>query len=299
MPQNEKTGYARYLPIETDALLWGLHVVDCGYTEIAPGSEYPPGKERHPSNYMFSWENGRTLNEYQLVYITEGSGVFESEPTGRVKIEAGNIFLLYPGIWHRYQPTRETGWHESWIGFNGDYAQRIMTNFFPPEKAVISTGYNEKLITHIRSTTDLMRQAPLGYQQLLAARTIDILARIRSLSLSSSPINRKNADKVQQARCYLLEHFNEEIDLDALAKDLGASYSSFRRMFKAHTGAAPLQYQIDIRINRACELLTNTTLNMSEISEMLGFSTAYYFSRLFKKREGCAPFQYRKNHQAK
>jgi AraC-like DNA-binding protein len=285
------SAYARYLPAEVDALRWGLHLVDCGFTEVPSGSDYPIGQ--HPSEYLFSWENGRTLQEYQLVYITKGRGLFESEQTGRVRIQAGHVLLLFPGIWHRYRPVKTVGWDESWIGFGGDYADRIMHGFFPPDRAVIRVGYDENLLHHMRATVDLMQAMPAGYAQLLAARVVDALARVRSLSMSYSATDRETVNKLQQARCFLLDHSAEPIDMRALAKRLGLSYSRFRSMFKAHTGAAPHQYQLDIRTNKARDLLTGTNLTITEIADRLGFSSVYYFSRLFKKREGVSPRQYR------
>ena len=96
MTQSNTVSHSRYLPTEPEAERWGIYVADCGFAEIAPGSEYPQHVGRHPPEYLFSWKGGRTLKEYQLVYITDGRGVFESKPTGRVRVEAGHVFLLLP-----------------------------------------------------------------------------------------------------------------------------------------------------------------------------------------------------------
>lgn len=294
--QDTTSSFARYLPIEQDALDWGLHVLDAGLTAIPPGSRYPPGQ--HPREYLFSWETGRVLREYQLVYITKGRGTFESSEIGRNAIEAGHVFLLHPGIWHRYRPMKKIGWDESWIGFDGEYARRLMSRFFPPERAVIRVGYDEELLHLIRTISELIQDAPAGYRQTIAARTTEAFARIRSLSLSYRAADRSAIDKAQQARCYLLAHSAEEVDTHALAKQLGLSYSGFRSLFKTHTGTPPCQYQINIRINKSRELLTNTALSITEIAERVGFSSVYYFSRLFKQKEGCSPKRYRARHLA-
>lgn len=283
--------FYQYLPVEEDALRWGLHVLDSGFADIPSGSPYPP--VRHPGDYHFSWDAGRILQEYQLVYITRGRGVFETSETGRVKIDAGQVFLLFPGVWHRYRPVRTQGWDENWIGFDGEVAGKIMGEFFSPDKAVIRVGYDQELLDLIRSVTGLMQQAPAGYPQLMAARCMEALALVRSRAMTFHATDREVSRKVQQARYYLLEHSAESIDMEGLAKTLGLSYSRFRAMFKEHTGTAPHQYQLDIRMNKARELLRHSTLSITEISERVGFSTVYYFSRLFKKREGCSPKAYR------
>ena len=82
--------------------------------------------------------------------------------------------------------------------------------------------------------------------------------------------------------------------MEALAAELGLSYSRFRTLFRKHTGRSPRQYQLDIRMNRAMELLKESQRTVTEISEILGFSAVYYFSRLFKQRVGKTPGQFRK-----
>ncbi|MBT3194428.1 MAG: AraC family transcriptional regulator [Verrucomicrobia bacterium] len=294
MPEQQSPPTARYLPTEPDSEKWGIYVADSGFASVKPGADYPSHSESRPSEYRHSWKAGRTLDEYQLVYITEGRGTFESEPTGRVSIEGGHVFLLFPGVWHRFRPIKREGWEENWIGFNGDIADRVMKNFFSPQKAVIRVGPDQELLHQIRSIVGLMDQAPVGYQQIVGSRTLEILAHIRSHAMSYRSIDRQVARKVEQARRYLVQHYSDTIDTEALAHRLGFSLSRFRAVFKEHTGAAPNQYQIDIRMNLARHWLAESHHTVTEIAEMLGFSSVYYFSRLFKKKEGCPPSAYRK-----
>jgi hypothetical protein len=106
-----------YITISDEDKLWGLHVTGCGIADLPPHTSYPP--TQHPKGYMFNWKNGRSLPEFQLVYITRGRGSFESKETGKQKISEGTIFVLFPGIWHRYKPKVNTGWKEHWVSFNG------------------------------------------------------------------------------------------------------------------------------------------------------------------------------------
>ncbi len=296
MNDSQVITHVRYLPPEADAERWGLCVVGCGYSEIPPGSAYPPAvRQQHPGEYSLSWEKGRTLSEYQLVYINEGRGIFESEPTGPVRVEGGHVFLLFPGIWHRFRPVKKVGWDESWIGFNGDVAERIMNGFFAPDKAVVRVGNNQELKDLIRSVAGILDKAPPGYQQLLAARTMEALALIRSCAMSFDAGNPEAARKIEQACRHLARHYRETVDMNQLAKELGLSYSRFRHLFKEQTGSAPHQYQLEIRLNLARYWLIDSDLSVSQVAERLGFSTVQYFSCLFKKAVGCPPGAYRKH----
>ena len=100
-----------------------LQVLDCGYNSFKQANDYP--QKTHPQEYFFNWEKGRRLQEYQLVFIARGSGVFETETTKLTTINGGTLLILYPNKWHRYKPTPETGWDEYWIGIQGDYVKNF------------------------------------------------------------------------------------------------------------------------------------------------------------------------------
>jgi len=288
---NNPSRFSHYLPLETNALHWGMHVKDAGNTEVPVDSPYPPGL--HPDEYNLTWSSGRRLQEYQLIYITRGRGVFETAETGMIRVKAGQVILLFPRVWHRYRPLKKTGWDESWIGFGGDVADRIMGSFFSTDKAVVSIGYDQELKNLILSVAELTRETPPGFQQLMAARTIEALAIVRSLSMSYHSADLEADRKIQQVRYHLLQYSQQDIKMEDLAKDLGLSYSRFRALFKSHTGVSPQQYLISIRINKASELLRHTDLSIAEISERTGFASSYYFSRLFKQKTGYSPSAYK------
>jgi len=277
----------RYLPLDREAQAWGLCVTDYGFAEIPPRVPYPQGP--HPEGYLFTWEKGRVLEEYQLVYISGGGGIFESASTGRVPVEAGQVFVLFPSEWHRYRPNPESGWAESWIGFKGDYADRLLANFYSPRDAVLRVGHDETLLYLIRSMADLVRAASPGVHQVMAARTVDVLARVRSLALSGNVDRQARMDRIQQAQMRMLDQMAQPVDIRTIAEEVGMSYSSFRRHFKEQAGLAPHQYLLQMRLNKAKALLAGGGLRVSEVAERTGFSSVYYFSRLFKQRFGQPP----------
>lgn len=90
--------HLKYLAVNPVDLKWGTAVNSVGFQEIAPGIDYPP--RNHPSRYVFSVSSGRILQEYQLLYITEGRGRFSCETLGRsksIQVKSGMMFLLFPG----------------------------------------------------------------------------------------------------------------------------------------------------------------------------------------------------------
>ena len=63
-----------YLTNHDDEKRLGAWINTVGFQEIPAGSNYPVSE--HPASYLFSVKKGRVLNEYQLVYITDGEGIF-------------------------------------------------------------------------------------------------------------------------------------------------------------------------------------------------------------------------------
>ena len=68
-----------------------------GYQEAAPRQDYPV--RVIPKRYSFDMDAGRRLAEFQLVYITAGTGIFNDHSGSRI-ITPGTLFLLRPGYWH-------------------------------------------------------------------------------------------------------------------------------------------------------------------------------------------------------
>jgi hypothetical protein len=143
--------YRKYFDIERLANLakvepnWGVTILNVGHNIHPKNTVYPD--QRHPSNYFFEWGKGRRIDEFQLVYIANGSGTFEAERVGTVAVEPGTAFLLFPGVWHRYKPLHASGWEEYWVGFSGQFAQHLMTqDCFSDDTPLIHLGFNTEFI---------------------------------------------------------------------------------------------------------------------------------------------------------
>jgi len=106
---NDQTSLARCTPIDLKSQILGFYLNDAGHAVIPANSGYPLTVENHSQEYALSWEKGRVLQNFQVVYISKGKGVFQSTQGGKIPINAGDALLLFPGEWHRYQPDPEVG----------------------------------------------------------------------------------------------------------------------------------------------------------------------------------------------
>lgn len=98
-----------------------------------------------------------------------------------------------------------------------------------------------------------------------------------------------------RALSYINDNIDKNLTISEISRSTLVPKSSLYKMFHTHLGSTVSEYINSKRVKKASELLINTDLSVSEISERLGFSTQQYFSKTFKKYKGVSPVQFRKN----
>ena len=289
MPTEE---HIKYLMTNEQDISWGIVTTTIGYQDVLVGTNYPSSK--HPVRYLFSSQKGRILNEYQLVYITRGQGRFTSAHQPSTQIQAGDLFLLFPGEWHTYHPDPKVGWYEYWIGFTGhDIDSKIKAHFFTCNSPIIKVGFDSELVKFFQLAVNIAKQQQPGFQQVLAG-IISLLLGFSYSKLRTNTFKRtKFLSQIDKAKVFMYEHMENCLSGEQIAKNVGMSYSSFRRFFKQYTGFTPAQYVLELKINKSKELLTNTDSSCQEIAFEMGFNTPSHFNMIFQKKTGMTPPQYR------
>lgn len=285
---------SKYLVTNKRDLLWGLTVSTVGYEEIAPKEQYPTGG--HAEGYYFNFENGRILNEYQLLYITSGTGVFRSDHQRECRIGAGDLFLLFPGERHTYRPDPLDGWHSYWIGFKGrNMDDRVKAGFLSVEKPVYHVGFSEKIVSLYESAYRSAVEEAAYSQQVLAGIVNHLIGLMYALERNIA-LGRDGAhvDMINRARLRIRTTLESNITIQQITEELGVSYSNFRKLFKEYTGISPSLYQQDLKLQRAKELLSTTSMSIKEIAYQLNFESPDYFSSKFRLKTGAKPSEFRK-----
>lgn len=103
----------------------------------------------------------------------------------------------------------------------------------------------------------------------------------------------RNVSVVEQAKQYLKEHYESDVSLDEVARQVNISPYYFSKLFKDEGGVNFIDYLTGIRIQKAKELLARQEYSMKEICVRCGYSDPNYFSRIFKKMENETPSEYR------
>ena len=149
----------------------------------------------------------------------------------------------------------------------------------------------------IQSTISLLEKLDTGVIKeefsLRCALFDDILTQyaIENITPSSEQENRDLP--IRNAIAKISENLHKKISLSDIGKETGLSYIQFIRRFKQYTGLTPSEYVSGLRLQKAKQLLSETTLPIKEIAYTCGFENEYYFSNFFKKHTQSSPSAFR------
>lgn len=93
---------------------------------------------------------------------------------------------------------------------------------------------------------------------------------------------------------YAREHLSEGIDVPGIARHAGMSVASLARRFRSHLRLSPGEFLAQLRVSRACQLLTDSPLNITEIALDCGYDSPSAFSRAFRRQMNRTPTVYRR-----
>lgn len=290
--------YFRYTPATSEAALWGVSVTASGFTRIPPRSEYPP--LGHPADHHFQWQEGRVLATFQVVFILEGSGTFESRSHGSCVVPEGAVFLLFPKEWHRFAPDPRTGWVESWFEVDGDVVRRLLrSRVFDPGSPLQVVRQPARLQLLFEQIHGRLRDGATAFDPEVSAAALGILAQLHAEQRATAGAPSSTDQVIMRAQALMAAAEDGSISMPQLARKLGAGYSHFRREFKRRVGVSPKRYRDRIRLERGRRLLGGTSLTLDEIAGQLGYLSGFHFSTAFKREFGLAPALWRRTHARK
>jgi AraC-like DNA-binding protein len=282
----------RYLIVNENDRRFGLTINSVGFQTIQLDSIYP--LKEHPEGYYFCAAKGRIINEYQFVYITEGTGILHLKSGTAIPIKKGQVIIIFPGQWHSYYPTKETGWKEYYIGFSGEIIDELVQNsFLSKQNHFLDVGLNEELVSLYKRTIEIARADKIATQQHLLGIVMHMIGLIISESKNQQINDVMAVQIIENAKIIINENIFEILHPEELALKLNMNYTSFRKFFKKMTGLAPAKYIQLLKIQKAKQLLLESSLSIKEISFQLKFYSPENFNVIFRKQTGENPSKYR------
>ena len=238
------------------------------------------------------------ISQVIVLYCTDGQGWIQM-PTGRITLQAGDVFAIQTGLPHSYGADPENPWSIRWFHFNGHRCNEAVSVLMedragmPQAVRVPFSEQRNELFDRIFDTflkgysTSNLLYANLALPFFLASFVIPENFQKEMVSSGINPTNK--------AIQFMQNNLSTSITLDNIAQAAHLSTSFCSRKFKQDTGYAPIEYFNHLRIQKACQLLHFSDLRINEVASQLGIDDPFYFSRLFKKQMGVSPAEYRKS----
>lgn len=270
-------------------------------------------QELNPT-FLFTWkgtrkppeENYHSHDYPELAFVLSGEGKYHIE--GEIyNIQAGDLLIFNPGVSHQalVVPEAQNPATEFFVGCTDIQFDGYPFNFIPMpdgEHIIHTTGeLRQKLFRLCASIESENEMCRVGRYSMLKSYVIQMILLIIREQCEPVPagggcafesVNKKYV--VEHILDYFEEHYSEKISLDQIAENMYLSPFYISKIFKSETGDTPIRHLIDIRLEKAKELLERDNASIQEIAARVGYDDAYHFSKLFKKRFGITPSQARK-----
>jgi len=224
--------------------------------------------------------------DYHLLLVT--AGICEITHAGTVhRVGPGGMALYLPGESQKY--VMPEGCSTMWCHFAGTIVPELLESCeltggvyaLAPDESV-SRAYAALIQRFHRP--GMQNHANASLMELIYSLS-DAVRHTRS---------NPRTDALLPVLTFIHAHYHRPLTLDELAAMTGYSKSRFSHLFAEAMGISPIQYQNDLRLNAARELLSSTNLTVADVARSCGFSDPLYFSRCFRKKYGVSPTEYRK-----
>lgn len=264
------------------------------YTSIRKSTSdltfYSAGYEKCEPGYSY----GPRYRSYQLIhFVLKGKGELHiNEHTFQLK--EGDAFIIPSDKISYYKASEEDPWCYVWISFLGIDSENYIYQ--------LMTALDDIYIVHnvnIEKYKELIFEI-LAFQGKDISRYFyanSLLYQIMALLFEEVPYEenqRKQNSIADEVKFYLDVNYAEKLVLKDVAKEFGVHPNYMTRIFHEKFGTSPKKYLMDLKLKKACHLLTTTSLSIGVIAGSLGFDDQLAFSRIFRKEFGEAPSKYRK-----
>ena len=265
---------------KNNPLVSDLYLTDIGY--------YPEACHHYR-------ERPSGCDQYILIYCMEGKGEILLGETLHV-VPSDHYFIIPAGLPHAYHSDGYQPWSIYWIHFAGLKAglfARAACCSLPVERSKFSrTGERLGLFADI--FRNLARGFSIETLEYVNLSLVYLLASFTHLSQFGEMQKTDENDPVAQSINFMLGNLDRKLKLEDIAGEIGLSASYYSQQFKTRTSHSPIDYFIQLKIQRACRLLDNSKWLIADVSREAGFEDQFYFSRVFRRVMGMSPAVYRK-----
>ncbi len=265
--------------------------------------------------FLFTWKGTRYVEEeryhshdyIEIAFMMSGTGRYHIEEQV-YDVKEGDLLIFNPGVRHQalLGDDKENPTTEFFVGFSDIQLKGMEKNFFPLADGghiLHTTGELRQKLFKLCSSMDAEKTlSGHGRYFVMKAFLMQMLVyvirfqRPKSVEVTSGyafeSVNKKYV--VEQIVNYFEDHYSEKISLERIAENMYLSTFYISKIFKSETGDTPIRHLINIRLEKAKEILEETPgKSIKEVAAEVGYDDAYHFSKQFKKHYGISPSQIR------
>ena len=241
----------------------------CGDAQCMPGHYWP--------------ETGMTKGSrpyYMLHYIISGRGTYYA-PDATYELKAGQIFVVLPNEMIAYEADKKDPWRYCWISFE---SMLDLSNVF--SQYVITVPECAHIFNAFRDCTDIAR----GTEWYICGKIFELIS---LLEKHRSPDKNQIDRYVKMAKNYIdVYYIDSDLRVSNMSEKLNLDRSYFSKIFSKQIGKPPQQYIMELRLDRAADIMVNQGLSPGEAAQHVGYGDIFNFSRMFKRRFGVSPSTY-------
>lgn len=271
--------------------------------------------ENMDPKFLYTWKGTRHEDEadyhchdhIEVAFVLSGVGKYRIEDE-IFDVSEGDFIVFNVGVHHQalFLKEAEVPTTEFFVGFWQFQFPGYEENYFPVPGGgyIIHTkGELRQKLFRICSSMEAEKAARrAGRYFMMKSYLMQMLILIIREQIAPEPvadgISLESVNKkylVEKLVGYLEDHYNEKISLDQIAENMYLSPFYISKIFKSETGDTPIRHLINIRLEKAKELLEKGYGgSVQEIAALVGYDDAYHFSKLFKKRYNITPTQAKK-----
>lgn len=248
------------------------------------------------SRYGGDWHSvPHTHNHTELFFIVSGRGQFLIQdqvfPVG-----INNLVIINPNVLHTEDSLNAQPLEYIALGIEGvELANNETSN---GQFSILDQLESMEISGCLRNILREMELKNTGYEDICQAYMEILIIRLMrrtTLSVPAEPQVMSGNRQCAAIRRYIDLHFKEPLTLEQLAEEAHMNKFYLSHAFKREYGVSPINYMISRRIEESKYLLAETDLSMSQIAQLLGFSSLSYFSQVFRRTQDISPMEFRQS----
>ncbi len=248
------------------------------------------------AKYGGDWHSvPHTHNHMELFYIVGGRGQFLIQDQ-LYPVNANNLVIINPNVPHTEVSLNAQPLEYIVLGIEG--VELASSEHSNGRFSMLDHFESVEISGCLRNILREMEQKSTGYEDVCQAYMEILIIRLMRSTALSVPAQPQQISANRQCAAvkrYIDQHFKETLTLDQLAEEAHMNKFYLSHAFKQEFGVSPINYLISCRIEESKYLLAETDLSISQIAQLLNFSSPSYFSQVFRRTQGVSPVEFRQS----